>query len=60
MRDQIDDRDYQFARQHMGESLERFRNRLQRVGPALREAFAVLNRIQRDAPWNAVRRRGHA
>lgn len=48
MIDEFHDRDYQAARDALNAELARA---FTRIGSAVRNAFAVLNRIEYSAPW---------
>ena len=56
MTDEIYDRDYQAARTELN---LRIAAKLAQLAEAVRQSFAVLHRIEWQAPWTAQRRRVH-
>ena len=54
MIDEIFDRNYQASRDQLNKAIL---FGLSRLGTAVRNAFAVLNRIEYDAPWTSKMKR---
>ncbi len=57
MIDELFDRSYQAGRAELNATLY---GGLSRLGVAVADAFAVLNRIEYDAPWTAKTRRARS